>query len=196
MARQRSRLRRVKGPYRLHAGRGPRQRGDVEGRHPPRPAPDLGERRHDEGALRHAGVWNGEFALPGLDVLEKEYIYVERARAKPASADAAQRGLHALRRGEQLAGLQRGLETDDRLRNSGWSAKSCGAVSYTLDAARRVVSGSADRASRAAARKPRRSPRLDPREAKTRRRGLVLTRCGPPRHAPLSPGSPRVARAW
>ena len=73
---------------------------------PLRPLPDLGERHEHERSLDHARMRERELGIVGLDVLEEQYIDIERARAKAQLAHAAVLALDALALVQQVQRLQ------------------------------------------------------------------------------------------
>mgnify|MGYP006922196791 CR=1 FL=1 len=89
------------------------QPGDVEVRHPPGPAPHLGERDEHESALDHARMRKRQLRVAGLLAFEEQYIDVERARAEAEGPDAPVFVLDPLALPQQGRRLQAGLETDD-----------------------------------------------------------------------------------
>ena len=70
-----------------------------------------------------------ELGIVGLDVLEEQYIDIERARAKAHLTAAAVLVLDALALVQQVQRLEGRVEATTWFRNAGWSCLSWGSVS-------------------------------------------------------------------
>src|SRR5664280_1686067 len=105
----RSCLRGGVGPHRLFARHVLRELSHVKARHAAGEVPHLRERHEHEGAAEHARMRQHQFWLLELDVLEEEYIDIERARPEAEPPHAPVFTLDALALRQEVVGFQSGL---------------------------------------------------------------------------------------